>query len=281
MHSNPTARAMSHQRTGRITALVVSTLALASANADPSRIIEHFGGSVGVAPAVSDVGKPRTITVNATWPNACPPQFDVAAMEPGINPTNLIVRFNVPATLVACAQVETPFAASVSFTPTRDGDVTITAITNDDRVLARGTMLTLPQNAPGSENLSGVWLGVYASSVLMLAHSEGASDNLVGTVNMFAQDGSAHWQFINGSRRTASNVFEAVLNDFSVPPNSGNCLNAACPVRGLIGREAGMLQLVIEKDREATIELFSTATSHPSLPVGTPIFKTSITRIKL
>lgn len=258
--------------------ITVAALSLSSVQAAST---DNFKGAIGVAPAVSDVGTLRTITVNATWPDACPPIFDAAGMEPGINPTTLILRFNVPATLVACAQVETPFNAVVSFTPSRDGDFTVAAVTNDERVIAMGRMLTLPANAPGSANLSGLWLGSNATSILMLTHSEGASDTLVGTWNMFAHDGSARWQFIHSSRRTSASTFDAMLSDFSVPVNNEACGNVACPVRGLIGRDAGALKVTIERDAVLTIEVLSTATSHAQLPVGTALFKASLTRLNM
>jgi hypothetical protein len=280
MKSNGMARTTIYQRTRTVFAIALTALTLSSAHTEASTSIDNRG-SIGIAPAVAAVGTPRVVTVSAVWPNACPPTLDSVAMEPGINPINLIVRFNVPATLVACAQVETPFAATVAFTPTRDGDVTVVAITNDERVIAKGRMLTLPANAPGSDNLSGMWLGTYASSILMLTHSAGASDSLVGSWNMFARDGTARWQFIINSRRTASNVFEASLNDFSVPANSEACGNSACPVRGLTGRDAGTLKFVIDKNDEMTVEVFSTPGSHPQLPAGTALFKTSLTRLKI
>jgi hypothetical protein len=280
MKTHSTTRTTLRQRTGALIALALTALTLSSVQAEASTSLDNRG-SIGVAPAVAAVGKPRSITVSAVWPNACPPTFESVAMEPGINPTNLIVRFNVPATLVACAQVETPFGTTVGFTPTRDGDVTVVAITNDERVIAKGRMLTLPANAPGSDNLSGVWLGTYASSILLLTHSAGASDILVGSWNMFARDGSTRWQFVINSRRTATNVFEASLNELSVPANSEACGNSACPVRGLTGRDAGALKFVIDKNDEMTVELFSTAESHPQLPAGTALFKTSVTRLKI
>ncbi len=270
-----------YQRTRLGLAVALSAFALTSAHADPDASTQSFRGSIAVAPVVATVGTLRTITVNATWPNACPPTFQSAAMEPGINPTTLILQFNVLATLVACAQVETAFTATTSFTPSRDGDFTVTAITNDDRVIAKGKMLTLPQGAPGAQNISGVWLGTFASSILMLTHSASASDAVVGSWNLFARDGSPHWQFIHSSRRTATNTFEAVLNEFTVPANSEACGNSACPVRGMTGREAGKLKFLLTKDDELTLELFSTPTSHPHLPVDTALFTTTLTRVKI
>ncbi len=268
------------QRSRAAVAIAFAALSLCSAQARFDMDIDNFRGSIGVAPAVSDVGTPRTITVSAIWPNACPPSFQEAAMEPGINPTTLILRFVVPATLVACAQVETPFGAQVDFTPTRDGEFNVAAITSDERVIARGKMLTLLPGTPGSSTLSGFWIGPEASSILMLAHSEGASDALVGSWNMFARDGSARWQFIHSSRRTATNMFEAALQEYNVPVNSGGCGTNACPMPGLVGRDAGALKLRVEKDDALTIEVYSTAASHPKLPVGTTLFKSSLIRWK-
>jgi hypothetical protein len=270
------------QRSRVLIATALAAFALSSTQAKFDMDIDNFRGAIGVAPAVSDVGTPRTITVNAVWPNACPPTFHGAGMELGINPTTFILRFIVPATLVACAQVETPFSATTTFTPTRDGDFNVVALTVEDgRILARGKMLTLPADAPGSDNLSGVWVGEQATSIAMLTHSEGSSDALVGSWNLFARDGTARWQFLHSSRRTASNTFEAELHDFSVPVNSGACGNSACPMPGLTGRNAGSVKMTIEKDDVLMIEVFSTAAAHPNLPVGTLLFKTQLTRLKL
>jgi hypothetical protein len=269
-------------RARALIATAFATFALSSTQAKFDMDIDQFRGSIAVAPAVSDVGTPRTITVNAIWPNACPPTFHGAGMELGINPTTFILRFIVPETLVACAQVETPFSATTTFTPTRDGDFNVVALTiNDARIIARGKMLTLPLDAPGSGNLSGVWIGPQASSIAMLAHSAGSSDAVVGSWNLFARDGTARWQFIHSSRRTASNAIDAALFDYSVPVNFGACGNSACPMPGMTGRDAGSVKIIMEKDDVFTIEVFSTMLSHPNLPVGTSLFKTRLTQLKL
>jgi hypothetical protein len=261
-----------------VLAIALATCSFSSVWATFDMDVDNFRGGITVAPAVADVGTVRAITVRATWPNACPPSMESAAMEPGINPTRLILRFNVPATLVACAQVETPFGAQLNFTPSRDGDFTVVAITNDERTIAKGKMLTLLPDAPGSANFSGTWFGTDASSIAMLSHSEGPSDALVGSWNMFARDGSARWQLMHSSRRTAPNSFTAILSEFNVPANSGTCGNTACPVKGLTGRDVGTVKVIVEKNDLLNVDVLSSAASHPQLPVGSLLFRTTLSR---
>jgi hypothetical protein len=129
-------------------AMMLIALAMATAQATFDMDVDQFKSSISVAPPVASVGIARTITLVGVWPNACPPNFNGASMEHGKNSTTLILRFNVPATLAACAQIDTPFSAQTSFTPSRAGDFNVVAITNDARMLARAKMLTLSTDTP-------------------------------------------------------------------------------------------------------------------------------------
>jgi hypothetical protein len=262
--------------------IAFTTLAVSATHARFDMDLDRFQGFVTVAPAVADVGTPRTITVHAVWPDACTPVLERAALEPEINPSALVFRFLVPETLMACAQVETRFSASVNFTPTSEGDLSIVAITQHDRLITRGKMLTLPLDAPGSDNLSGFWVGENGSSFLFLTHSDG-SDAFHGSWNLFARNGTPHWQIVHSSRRTAAaNTFEALLHDISVPAGADPWCGpvSACPRRGMTGRDAGALKVRVESADAIIIEALSTHASHPQLPVGTLLFLSSFTRMR-
>lgn len=69
--------------------------------------------TVSVTPAVADAGVARTLKIDGVWPHACPPTGAyVSAVRDGVT-----VQLIVPETLVACAQVLTPYSVSLQFTP--------------------------------------------------------------------------------------------------------------------------------------------------------------------
>src|SRR4029079_16569260 len=131
------------------------------------------------------------ITVNAMWPNACPPGNPTIEVDSAT--TTIVFKVYFPLTFVACAQVLTPFQAQQTYTPSQGGVQRIMVLTNDGRLLGEGQMVTQGhEKAHSSVDLTGEWHATDSlGSGLFLSHSFKGSDALIGGGVFVRQDGEA------------------------------------------------------------------------------------------
>ena len=100
-------RASSFARRCLLGFITVGALSL-SAQAQTNLTLPPFTPIIAVNPEVADVGVPRTITVAASWPDACVPTNPTLSVSSLGGQDTVNIHFTVPQTFVACAQVVTP-----------------------------------------------------------------------------------------------------------------------------------------------------------------------------
>jgi hypothetical protein len=237
----------------------------------------EFNARITTIPAVAAVGTERKISVNADWPNACPPTALSLLPEPALNPIRLTLRLNVVATTLPCPQVVTPFALDAMYTPLQIGTLPILVATSDGQFVGQGTISTLSKLA-STRDLSGTWIDTNdLASVLMLTQSEIGTNQLVGSWNLFGHDGAPRWQLIHSSNRITSSTIEARLFEYAVAANTG-CLSSACPRAGMFAHEVGMVIIEAESTHQITVTAFASS-AHPTLPPGTILFRSTMMRM--
>lgn len=242
-----------NQRTRRVGTLAVTMLALAGF-ASTVRAQEVTSGAIGVLPLTAAANTPRRITLFGVWPNACPPAGAFIERETTTTPRTLVLRLNEVLTLVACAQVLTPFRFELDYSPTFPGVLHINLLQASGRVAATG-MLGVADASAASANLSGTWLdGPLVGSILMITQSVAQSAALVGSWNLFGRDGQPRWNLFHSSRRTSTpNVYEADLYEYQAATNS-NCPTSACAMPGFTGKPIGMFRATVLTTKEMIVE---------------------------
>jgi hypothetical protein len=232
---------------------------------------------VSVTPAVAGPGTPRTITVNAMWHDACVPGNASIEKDPASNA--LVFRLYVPQTLVACAQVLTPYQAQQTYTPAQDGVERIVVLTNDGRFLGEGQLITHAQGkARSSVNLTGEWHAAETlGSGLFLAHNFTGSDALLGGWFYYDDEGRARWGSLQMGSWSSPTVFEGQLLEFTAAP--GNCGPVrACPRRSTSFSYVASVRIEIVTADQIVVEAHG-----PTLPVIPPpppniLFRSVMTR---
>ncbi len=263
--------------------LAVATLISAqSAVAGSARLMVQdtvVPGDIRVVPAVASVGVPRQIVVNMTWPNACAPQTADLIAEPAVDPLVLTVRLNAIATFAACAQVQTPVQLSVSYTPPRAGSIPVVAMISDGRLIAQTNMVT--SASAETQKLIGLWIGgPNDQSFLSLNQLSQTDSSLVGVWSLYGRDGAPRWQFIRGGGQVSTDMWHSTLVELS-SPTVATCPSSACPAAGGVDQTyIGSVRIRLVTDTQLEIEVL-TLVGHPTLPPGTVLLKSTMTRAPL
>jgi hypothetical protein len=232
---------------------------------------------VSVTPAVAGPNESRTVTVNAMWHDACVPGNPSIEKDPASNA--LVFKLYVPQTLVACAQVLTPFQEQLSYTPTQDGVERIVVLTNDGRYLGEGQIITHAQGkARSSMNLTGEWHAADSlGSGLFLAHNFAGSDALIGAWFYYDKEGAGRWGSVQMGTWSSPTVFEGMLLEFFAEPADCGPVRA-CPRPATSQAYVANVRIEIRGENEILVEAHG-----PTLPVIPPpppniLFRSAMTR---
>ncbi|MDX2218526.1 MAG: hypothetical protein SF172_05830 [Burkholderiales bacterium] len=223
------SRASSFMRECILGFIVAGTVSL-SAHAQNDLTLPPFSPIVTVSPVVADVGVQRTITVSASWPDACVPVNPTLSVSniPGQDTVN--IHFTVPQTFIACAQVVTPYSATFSYTPTRAGTQRIAVLLTDGRYLGSGQIITQAAGQPrASVDLTGVWHDPASNgSGLALFHSQATTDVMAGAWYVFDGSGKPFWYLIQNGRWQSSTTYLGNLVEVQAGTTPCNILLPGC-----------------------------------------------------
>ncbi|MBL8309669.1 MAG: hypothetical protein JNL19_04540 [Burkholderiales bacterium] len=233
---------------------LVGTLFIAPATAQSSA-----ENSVTVTPSIAVVDTARRITIRGNWPTACLPSTAEIVADASPTPTQLTIRLNEIFAFVACAQVITPFAYEVNYTPRLAGVLPIVVVGTGGQKIAEGRMTTVGKdNATATFNLTGTWFELpTVKSLLMLSHSATNPDALVGIWSVFDSDGKSRALLFHSSvRMSTPSVYQAKLYSLSVSASAVDaaCPNYGCPAPGFFGAEVGWVRIDVRSSRELKIE---------------------------
>ncbi len=211
-------------------------------------------GTVDVVPLVAAANTARRISIAGMWPNSCPPGGATVVSETTTSPRTLLIRLDEVLTLIACAQVLTPFSVGLDYTPTTPGVLHISVL-QASGLMATSGMLGVTDGSSANANLSGTWFDAPSvGSLFMITHSVLQPDTMVGSWNLFARDGQPRWYFFHSSRRTkVPYVYEAQTYEYQSAPNP-DCPISACPVPGFTGKQIGSLRVTALTSRELIVE---------------------------
>lgn len=228
-HRSHFSRASSFMREFFLGFIVAGTVSL-SAHAQNNLTLPPFSPIVTVSPVVADVGVQRTITVSASWPDACVPVNPTLSVSniPGQDTVN--IHFIVPQTFIACAQVVTPYSATFNYTPTRAGSQRIAILLSDGRYLGGGQIITQVAGQPrAAVDLSGVWHDPTSNgSGLALFHSQATTDVMAGAWYVFDGSGKPFWYLIQNGRWQSSTTYLGNLVEVQAGTTPCNILLPGC-----------------------------------------------------
>lgn len=237
-------------------------------------------GSIEVSPREAEVGVERTIVVKGLWHNACPPVFRDVTAVPSENPKVVVVNFDVLNTLVACAQVVTPFEKRLQFTPGRAGRLPIVASASDGREIATGEMQTYSDDL-SDVDLSGLWVDmVNPNGVLQITRFK-QSEYVVGTLNVFGNDGTSRWMILHSSEKRADDTTDLVADEFhaAVPSHSALCASHPCPSSGWSLSSSAVVRVQVTSRDSMVLRVFAGAPPLPLHPVSGLLFSMRLARI--
>lgn len=247
----PIFRASSLARRFLLGFILAGTVPL-SAQAQNSLTQPSFTPIVTVSPVVADVGVPRTITVAASWPDACVPVNPTLSMSsiPGQDTVN--IHFTVPQTFAPCAQVVSPYSATFNYTPTRAGTQRIAVMLTDGRYLGGGQIITQAAGQPRApQDLSGVWHDPASNgSGLALFHSQATTDVMAGAWYVFDGSGKPFWYLIQNGRWQSGTTYLGNLVEVQAGSAACNLLLPACARAQQGSRIAANIAIqILELDR--------------------------------
>jgi hypothetical protein len=237
-------------------------------------------GSIEVSPREADVGVERTIVVKGLWHNACPPVFRDVTVVPGDNPKLMLVNFDVLNTLVACAQVVTPFEKRFQYTPSHAGKLIVVASASDGREIASGEIQTYLDDL-SDVDLSGMWADMSSPSGVLQISRSSVGDYVVGTLNVFGDDGASRWMILHSSEKRAEDTTDMVGDEFSAttPAPSPLCASRPCPGHSWSLSSSTMVRIqVLSRDR-IVLRGYALPSPLPLHPVNGLIFSMRLARI--
>jgi hypothetical protein len=149
-----------------------------------------------VSPAVAAVAEPRTLTVTGLWPNTCAPVAATLDSSLFTVAKTITIRLQVPLTLVACAQVLTPYRFDLAYAAREVGVTRVLMVSSTGAPTGEGRVVTTA--APGlsrsAGNISGAWYDRATSgSGLSFIHAYQGSDAVFGTWYLYDRDGLPRW----------------------------------------------------------------------------------------
>jgi hypothetical protein len=237
---------------------IIATSAIALSPLPPVSTSPTLSGTIRVTPETGLPGQERTITFSGVWHNGCIPVAGGVAEEPANNPVLIRLRINILQTLAPCIQAITPYELSFKYTP-NGANLAIIASTNDQRVLANGSLVIADLQAP-IPNLSGTWINwTRFASTLNLTQST-ASNAVVGNWGTFNLSSSNTVTpisyFIHSSRPVSGNVYEATLTQYGAEEFFCNPLDPSCTPGFRINRatDVGIVRITLFSKDVITVE---------------------------
>lgn len=208
--------------------LILPCVGLQAALAQTGLTLPPFSPIVAVNPVVADVGTSRSITVAASWPDACPPGNPALSTSSFTGQDIINIVFTLPQNFAACAQVVTPYSATFNLTPGRVGVHRIAVMLSDGRYLGGGELVVQAAGQNRSaQDLTGAWHDPSTNgSGLSLFHSHTTSDVLAGAWYAFDGSGKPFWYLIQNGRWVSQSSFLGQL--IEVQSATGPC-NVALP----------------------------------------------------
>lgn len=251
------SQATSSKKAGRAGLAVALVAALAiGAIGSNGAVAQPVGRAVvDVTPLVADIGVPRQIRVSGTWAHACVP-LSATLVEGGSGDADqLTVRLNVPQTLVACAQVLTPYSQVVSYTPSVRGKKRIAAVTNDGQYLGDGSLATRgPDDVTSLADITGMWYDPATNgSGLTFIHN--GTSTVFGTWYLYDSQGNARWytiqnvQWLQQGRVFEGTIYETTGHGVVCPPPF-----VACPVAFASATPRALARFTLNSATSARIE---------------------------
>ena len=255
-------------------ALVASAAATATAQESlpyPSRL-----NSIVVNPLVADIDVPRAITVSGTWPHACPP-LSASVVSADTSTTNtVVVSLAVPQTLVACAQVLTPYTLSAGYTPHVRGKLRLLVVTNDGQYLGESVLDTRGANDNRSlYDITGVWYDPATNgSGLTFIHSRTNDNAVFGTWYVYDPQGKSRWYSIqNVQWKQQGKVLEGAIYESLGKPVTCPAPFTACPVELGSAVSVGTARITLNGPSSALVEAIG--------PQGNVLFSSNLSKIGL
>jgi hypothetical protein len=220
-----------------------------------------------VSPMVAAVAEPRTLTVTGQWPNTCAPVAATLDSSLFTVAKTITIRLQAPLTLVACAQVLTPYRFDLAYAGREVGVARVLIVSSTGAPTGEGRVVT---TAPGltrsAGNISGAWYDrVTSGSGLSFIHAYQGSDAVFGTWYLYDRDGLPRWLSIQdvtwseGGTVMEGKLFETRAGADICPQNV-----TACPATSTslakIGRMRATfagIDLYNDVSPQAKIEAFS------------------------
>lgn len=232
--------------------LILPCIGLQAAGAQTGLTVPPFTPIIAVNPAVADVGVSRSITVAASWPDACVPTNPTLTVSRVSGQDIFNIVFTVPQTFAPCAQALTPYSATFNVSPSRAGVQRIAVLLNDGRYLGGGEMVVQAAGQPRSaQDLTGAWHDAATSgSGFSLFHSHSTTDALAGAWYVFDGTGKPFWYLIQNGRWTSNSTFLGQLVELQASSAPCNVLLPACAKASQTSRVAANIALqVLSLDR--------------------------------
>lgn len=158
--------------------------------------------AIQVQPLVADVAVARKIIVAGTWPDACAPVSATLDTKFSELTRTIVVQLLTPPTLVACAQVPTPYTYELPYVPAAKGVTTILAYTNTGgsnpgalTLRTTGRVVVAPADTVWSGgDIGGAWYDPATNgSGLTFVHNYLGNDGLFGTWYLYDSQGLPRW----------------------------------------------------------------------------------------
>jgi hypothetical protein len=235
---------------------------------------------VAVSPPIADAGVERTIVVSGVWPDECAPNAVTLDTDLAAQLSILVLRPQVPQTLVPCAAVETPFRLLVTYTSKQRGVLQIFALAQSGYLFGPTRLITSPSTAPrGLASVTGLWYdNATTGSGLVFIHEFDGSDVVFGTWYVYGVDRKPRWYSIQNTEWSADastllgKLYETTSRacDASVPICS--------PVLDTV-REVGSVRVKFITTLLGDPRTFSAATAEAFSPTGQLLFSSNIAKI--
>jgi hypothetical protein len=233
-----------------------------------------------VSPMVAAVAEPRTLTVTGQWPNTCAPVAATLDNSLFTVAKTITIRLQAPLTLVACAQVLTPYRFDLAYAGREVGVARVLIVSSTGAPSGEGRIVTtVPATTRSAGNISGAWYDrITSGSGLSFIHAYQGSDAVFGTWYLYDRDGLPRWLSIQDvTWSEGGTVMEGKL--FETRAGADICPRSvtACPATNTSLEKIGRIRatfvgidLYNDVSPQAKIEAFSNT--------NTPLFSSNIIR---
>lgn len=149
-----------------------------------------------VSPPVAAVAEPRTLTVTGLWPNTCAPVAATLDSSLFTVVKTITIRLQAPLTLVACAQVLTPYRFDLAYAAREVGVARVLIVSSTGAPTGEGRVVTTAAGSTtrSAGNISGAWYDpITSGSGLSFVHAYQGSDVVFGTWYLYDRNGVPRW----------------------------------------------------------------------------------------